>query len=346
MEALQRPPCVVSFSGGRDSSAMLCVAADVARREGLPLPVPATLVFPGSEDADEEGWQRLVLKHLDLEHEWTRLEFSDELDAVGPVAQRVLERHGLAWPFNLHFHLPIVEVADGGSLVTGFAGDELALLCSTVRAERLVVKRSIEQPLDLARIVYRLAPRAPRWPVEFLRAGGQIDEMNVTWLTRRGRVVLRNAFALDSLLHAGWERILRDYLWRSRYVQVCKANFQRMADVHSVTMYHPFVEPPVVMAMAKAGGFGGLSGREEILRLLTGDRLPQEILTRQGKATFRDPLWTATAKAFAESWTGTGLDERLVDPQAVHDAWLNDPPVVLTTTMLQAAWLAANGVAR
>ena len=35
LPALQRPPCLVSFSGGRDSSAVLAVAADVARRHGL-----------------------------------------------------------------------------------------------------------------------------------------------------------------------------------------------------------------------------------------------------------------------------------------------------------------------
>src|SRR3954463_11820790 len=33
--ALARPPCLISFSGGRDSSAMLAMAANIARREGL-----------------------------------------------------------------------------------------------------------------------------------------------------------------------------------------------------------------------------------------------------------------------------------------------------------------------
>jgi asparagine synthase (glutamine-hydrolysing) len=34
VRALHRPPCVVSFSGGRDSSAVLALATHVARREG------------------------------------------------------------------------------------------------------------------------------------------------------------------------------------------------------------------------------------------------------------------------------------------------------------------------
>jgi hypothetical protein len=53
LPALRRSPCLVSFSGGRDSSAVLAVAASVARREGLPLPIPATNRFPGARLTDE-----------------------------------------------------------------------------------------------------------------------------------------------------------------------------------------------------------------------------------------------------------------------------------------------------
>ena len=39
--ALQRAPCVVAFSGGRDSSALLAEATRVARVHGLEDPVPS-----------------------------------------------------------------------------------------------------------------------------------------------------------------------------------------------------------------------------------------------------------------------------------------------------------------
>jgi asparagine synthetase B (glutamine-hydrolysing) len=341
LAALRRAPCLVSFSGGRDSSALLAAATAVARREGLPEPVPATLLFPGSTEADEAEWQQLVLSHLGLD-DWVRLEFQDELDAVGPVAGHVLRRHGLVWPFNLHFHLPIVEAARGGSVVTGFGGDELGESCTLVRPERLIARRRIERPRDLAAIAYRLGPRAPRWPREYLRAGGQIDEMGITWLTRRGRRALRSAFAFDAPLVAGWDRIIRRNFWRSRYFQVCTANFQRMADVHGVAMVHPFVEPPVLQALARAGGFTGLRDRRHILELLAGPLLPAEVLEREHKATFSTPLWTGTSRAFAREWSGRGLDQRLVDVDAVRRAWLREPAPPLATTMLQAAWLADN----
>lgn len=46
--ALQRPPCLVSFSGGMDSSFILAVAAHVAQTSGLPAPIPVTWRFTGA----------------------------------------------------------------------------------------------------------------------------------------------------------------------------------------------------------------------------------------------------------------------------------------------------------
>src|SRR5947209_20309061 len=61
--ALMSPPCVVGFSGGRDSSALLACALDLARREGLPEPIPITLDF-GTPRTDEREWQELVVAHV------------------------------------------------------------------------------------------------------------------------------------------------------------------------------------------------------------------------------------------------------------------------------------------
>ena len=66
LPALLRPPCMVSFSGGRDSSAVLAGAVNLARREGLPPPIPVTNVFPDVREADEHQWQQHVVRHLGL----------------------------------------------------------------------------------------------------------------------------------------------------------------------------------------------------------------------------------------------------------------------------------------
>ena len=48
MPALLRSPCLVSFSGGRDSSAVLAVAARLARGAGLADPIPITIRVPAA----------------------------------------------------------------------------------------------------------------------------------------------------------------------------------------------------------------------------------------------------------------------------------------------------------
>jgi hypothetical protein len=123
LPALRRPPCLVSFSGGRDSSAILAVATAVARREGLALPIPATNRFPTADGTLETEWQERVIAYLGIE-DWIRRDLTDELDCVGPVATRVLRRHGVLWPCNTHFHDPLFEAAAGGSVLTGIGGDE------------------------------------------------------------------------------------------------------------------------------------------------------------------------------------------------------------------------------
>src|SRR5271163_872523 len=111
--ALLRPPCLVSFSGGRDSSAVLAVACDVARREGLAAPIPATLRFGGAGQTDESSWQERVIAHLQVA-EWERIELTTEVDLLGELAQRFLSRHGLHWPPNTHLTTPVCERARGG----------------------------------------------------------------------------------------------------------------------------------------------------------------------------------------------------------------------------------------
>lgn len=96
---LRRSPCLVAFSGGRDSSVLLAAAVAVARREELPPPVPLTLSYPDAADSEEARWQRIVLNHLGIDDRIV-LTVHDEHDPLGPVATPVLLRHGLVWPPN------------------------------------------------------------------------------------------------------------------------------------------------------------------------------------------------------------------------------------------------------
>ena len=139
----------MSFSGGRDSSAVLATATAVARREGLPLPVPITHRFPSATGTQETEWQEQVIDHLGLE-DWVRIDAAGDLDCVGPVATKVLRRHGLLWPCNAYFHEPIFEAAAGGAVITGVGGDEAFSPSSWARAFAVMRLRARPGPRNLA----------------------------------------------------------------------------------------------------------------------------------------------------------------------------------------------------
>ena len=173
---LERPPCLVSFSGGRDSSVVLAVATAVARREGLELPIPISQQYPDAPDANERRWQELVVRHVRLP-DWLRHEVRDELDLVGPLATRFLAKHGVLWPGNAHSMFPLLCEARGGTLLTGFDGDSLFRTWRWERAASVLRGRVRPGPRDLLRVGVALAPASVRrWRLR------RKEPPNVPWL--------------------------------------------------------------------------------------------------------------------------------------------------------------------
>ena len=74
--------------------------------------------------------------------------------------------------------------------------------------------------------------------------------------------------------------------------------------------------------------------------------LPPEVLNRRTKATFSHPLWDSAAVEFAQRWSGDGVDLDLVDGQELRRHWLDPERDLLSTTLLQQAWLHDYSVGR
>jgi asparagine synthase (glutamine-hydrolysing) len=313
---------------------VLATAAAVARRDGLPLPIPTTYRFADAPGSHEDDWQEQVVRHVGVP-DWQRLPLTAELDTVGPVARSVLVRHGLLWPFNAHFHMPVLERAAGGSLLTGIGGDELfgTQLWSSARA---LFGGRHPRRVRLPSVGVALAPRTVRrWALArrrqlrfpWLRPGVE-EEVNRRLADWRARTPLPWRGGV-----AWW--------WRSRYRTVLAASMDALAAGAGASVVHPFLDPAVVGAVARHFGARGPADRSSALAALFGDVLPEPALSRRSKAHFDDAFISDHARSFAAGWTGTGVDQSLVDPDRLAEEWRSEHPDPRSLLLMQAAWLAS-----
>jgi Asparagine synthase len=334
--SLRRAPCLVSFSGGRDSSAVLAVAVRLARREGLPDPVPATIRAPSAPKSHETEWQEPVIAHLGI-RDWHRHDATDELDVLGPVAQGVLRRHGLLWPFNAHFHSPLLEAARGGSLLTGVGGDELFGAATSRRASAVLRGRLRPKPRDARRIALHAAPRSLRRRWHEHTAGTLVHP----WLTPEGAVAARRTFAAaEAAEPRGLGARLR-HVRSARYLAVGVQSLDAVAADAGCAIGHPLLDAGVWAAVQRHAPRGGFLGRSDAMNAVFGDLLPARLRSRPDKAGFDEVFFHDHSRAFAARWDGTGVPADLVDAEALREHWLGPAVRAQSFTLLQAAWLAS-----
>lgn len=331
---LSTSPCLVAFSGGRDSSVLLAAAVAVARREGLALPVPVTLSYPKVRDTDETAWQDRVLAHLGVRDRIV-LTVHDEHDPLGPVAEPVLRRHGVLWPPNFAPTVRMMSMARGGTLLTGEGGDETFGLTRVTPLTK-IVKSAGRVPAAVYRDALRsLQPRAVR------RRRLLADRYRRPWLHPEVEAALAERDAADLsayTLHAGhntWQFATR------RTARISYDTMRALGVEQNVTYVQAFAEHAVVASVARAGGFWGWTGRTATMRGLFGELLPREVLERRTKAHFVKAVFRTHTRMFARRWTGQGVDPDLVNIEALRDNWLSDKPHAPTMALLQQAWLAS-----
>jgi asparagine synthase (glutamine-hydrolysing) len=334
---LARPPCLVSFSGGRDSSAVLALAVHVARRDGWPDPIPATNRFAHIPAADETRWQELMIGHLGLA-DWCRLDFADELDVLGPVATQVLRRHGVLVPFNSHFQVPALERAAGGSLLTGVGGDEVFEPTQRAILGRLRWRTRTVRRRHTRALLAAVAPRERR-----VRAiAGVFLETRMPWLRPGVQEEIADRMARwHDAEPIAYDRSLREWWWRTRQLQCNLAGKRTLARDHDVAIHNPFADPEFLAAYAADRGRLGPPGRLWALRELFADVLPPEMIERDTFGSFNGAFWTETARRFVRTWNGEGVDTALVDPEALRREWSREDPDWHTFTLAQLALLAA-----
>lgn len=330
---LQRTPCLVAFSGGRDSSVLLAASVALARREGLPLPIPITLSYPDAPDSEESRWQDAVLAHIGVTDRIV-LTVHDEHDPLGPVATQVLRRHGLVWPPNFAPTTRMIAMARGGALLTGEGGDEAFGLKRVTPLTNLLKRKGRVSPGVYSDVVGALTPRFIR------RRLAMRGRYRRPWLHASVEVELARRDARDAAAYAlsaarnTWQFATR------RCARVAYETVRVLGAEMDVSYVQAFAEPALVAAVAEQGGYFGWTGRTATMRALFGELLPREVLERRTKALFANAVFTRYTREFARTWNGSGVDIDLVDPDALRETWLSTDPHAPSMSLLQQAWLA------
>jgi hypothetical protein len=331
---LDQPPCLVAFSGGRDSSALLAVAAETARREGLELPIPITQRYPQAPATDESEWQEIVVRHVCLP-DWHRQIVGDELDFVGPVAAEVLLRHGVLWPPNVHGALPMLRKARGGSLLTGFDGDSVFRTWRWARAASVLALREKPSPRDLLRVTLAVAPPSARvWRLR------RQDPADLPWLRPEAlEVVRRMYFAEVGAEPFRWDRRLH-WLAHRRYLAVATHSQDLLAETAEATIGRPFLNGRYLASLARAGGALGFGDLARLMRTHFGSVLPNGIIARTDKADFDEVFWGRYSREFIANWSGGPVPIEFVDERGLLETWRQTRPRAGSSGILQALWLA------
>jgi hypothetical protein len=331
-----RGPCYVPFSGGAESSMWLATATRYARRNGHDDPVPLTLRYPGLASTEELSVQERVVAHLRLA-DWEQIEPEGSLDLVGPVAAATLARTGPLWPPNAYLMSPLVEAARGGVFVFVTGIDDFFSWWPWGRLVRVLERHRRPGKADLAMLATALMPTALRVraargrrvrPLPWLRAAAEHEALA---LLRRRQAEVPLRFDRATMMQV-----------THRCFGAAAGSLGAIGDEFGTYIDQPLRRPGVVESFAGWGGRRGFRGSTAMLRQMCGDVLPADLLAPRPGPDLTRVFFDDESREFAINWSGAGLDESVVDAEALRRSWLSDRPDPRTACLLQYAWLTEN----
>jgi asparagine synthase (glutamine-hydrolysing) len=233
-------------------------------------------------------------------------------------------------------HVPLFEHARGGSVLTGVGGDEpfVAWRWRALADQRSGrARRSARVTLDR---VYSRAPVGLR----ARRNARRHTPDSAAWLSPGAVAAVRRLDARETAEDPA--RFDEHVVWRlrTRHLALGLQGLEQLAADAGARVISPLADPAFVAALATAGGRDGFGIRQAAYAATLPGLLPNALRTRRDKATFDQAFWTLTARRFAESWDGRGLDERLIDPQRLRAVW-RGAPGASPALLIQAAAVAA-----
>ena len=343
-EEILQGPCVVPFSGGRDSSLVLAVACSVAREVGATLPTALTFRHPGIPESDESAWQELVMAHLGglgLQPGWRIRDIDDELDIVGPLMAPLLEQCGHSvWPPNMATMIAVAGEYPSTAILSGEYGD------GVLGARRATVIAGLlrRRGRGLSASYWRAAGQVVL-PRVVVAGGTYLGGWRPPWLSPRGRRQWRALAAADALRDPfRYDRNLWQTLsWRGPLLGM--ANLSAVCRRYGCTLASPLAHPRVLSALARSGGWRGPQSRGYATRLLGADLLPDQLYGRDTKANCLDSRFNQHTIATVDAWKGQNIDPDWVDAGRLASAWRGRQFHPQMAGLVQSAWLAQRGLA-
>lgn len=336
-------PCVVPFSGGRDSSLLLAVACSVAREAGVGLPTAVTFRYPGQSEADENDWQEMVMNHLaglGFRPAWRIREISDELDVVGPTMAPLLEEVGHPlWPPGVAGTVAMAREAAGATVLSGEHGDSvLGMRRATVLSSAL---RRRGRGLSIAHWRMVAAAATPR-PVAAV--GVRLKGWYPPWLAAAGRHRWRRLAAADTRQEKlRWDESIRRTV-AGRGAAIGSRTLEQLAHRVGSRLLMPLADTRVIAALAYEGGSRGLGSRRSLMGVLGRELLPESLYARETKASFNASRLNGSTRMTVAGWRGEGVDPQWVNVSTLQAIWSAGPIPPLTAGLIQAAWLARHGI--
>jgi asparagine synthetase B (glutamine-hydrolysing) len=338
VDLLHRPAFVL-FSGGVDSSFLLALATQLARRHGLEEPTAITYRYPNEHTRPDEQYQDALAESIGLRN-WVVIE-RESAEVIGPDAERVIRILGdLPGVATISAHMAAIDVArqrPGSVIITGEGGDTTFSFqpASIPAALAQSAWRNVRRPRVFAQHVRRSLPFvAPKvrpaslleW-YPFLTADG-LAEIHRRKLLPPRRRPLGRLRAIDMNQQRG-------------YVLDGIASFDSLAAHHGIGYLHPLREDAFVTALVRTTPRRAFTGRNELLEHLWPGVLTDVVRNRPGKAHFTEVYFGEACREFARRWDGRSLASPYIDNERLRDCWLGDTPFP-GAHLLQAAWAAEN----
>ena len=312
LEQLERG--VVTASAGNMAQGV----AWCARKLGIPCTVIAPATAPDAKVSAIERLGGRVIK-VTFDEWWKAFEQRSFPGVEGTFIHSFDDPDVMAGNGTIALEI-LEDLSDVDAVVIPWGGGGLTCgIASVLRELRPECKVFTAEVATASPFAARRAAASTREPVllPWLRPEAQ-GEVWARWISDTASEPLESSGRF-----AWWRRL--------RYVRLGIEAIQRIASDLLVEVRHPFADAGVAAALAALPPEARGRGRAGLFE----DALPVELIDRCTRSHFDHVFWSEHSDELAARWNGEGVDDELVDLEALRREWQSPRPDARTFMLLQ-----------